>query len=730
MRPLHLLSESTLPNLSRIAAAHCQAIKSSLISDTYTSNNLISSYSKCRDLNSALKLFDEMPHRDTASWNTVITGYVNSRNIPSAWGVLKSMKRLGFLFDGYTFGSMLKGIATGSGLVQGQQLHSDVVKTGFCDNVYAASALLDMYAKCSRVEDADKVFKYMPEKNTVSWNALIAGYAEIGNLQRCIELFMSMEMESVRVDDATFAPVLTLLCDVEFYDLTRQLHCKITKRGLEHENTVLNATITAFAECGRIKDANRVFDNADGSRDLVTWNSMLAAYLDHDLEECGFDLFLEMMRLRLEMDAYTYSSVISSCFGDAEQSLGKSLHGLVIKRGFEEVTHVSNVLISMYLKSSTQSVDDALKVFEHIDVKDYVSWNTILTGLSQVGASEIALRLFQKMHNDYLVIDHYAFAAVLRSCSDLATLQLGRHIHVLVVKSGFEGNEYVASALIVMYSKCGIIEDAQTSFDASHKGSSVTWNSMIFAYAQHGQGEVALGVFDEMTKRSVKVDHVTFVAALTACSHIGLVDKGLDFLKIMETKYGVSPKMENYACAVDLLGRGGRLMEAKELIKEMPFEADVTVLKTLLGACRACGDIRLATEVADRLIELDPGDHCTYVLLSDIYGYLKRWDEKASVKRLMREKGVRKVPGWSWIELKNEVHAFNAEDYSHRDCREIYRALEGLTNEIRVCEDGFILGVPIDDVDLANGYWIISGDGFVQSVQFYNTQKDETFLPL
>ncbi|PIN12456.1 hypothetical protein CDL12_14934 [Handroanthus impetiginosus] len=658
-----------------------------------------------------------MPQRDTASWNTIITGYVNSGNLFSAWEVLKSMKRLGFLFDGYTFGSLLKGIASNGGLMCGQQVHADVVKMGFDDNVYAASALLDMYAKCSRVEDANKVFKYMGKRNTVSWNALIGGYAEIGNLQCCIELFLCMEMEGVGVDDATLAPLLTLLDDIELYELTRQLHGKIVKRGLEHENTVLNATITAYAECGYIKDAKRVFDSADGYRDLVTWNSMLAAYLEHDQRDCGFDIFSEMVKQRLERDAYTYSSIISACFGDSQQRLGKSLHGLVIKSGLEQVTQISNGLISMYLKFNSQNVEDAMKLFEQVDMKDLVSWNTILTGLSQNGLSENALRLFQQMHFDYLVIDHYSFAAVLRSCSDLATLQLGRQIHVLVLKLGFEGNEYVASALIFMYSKCGIIEDAWKSFDASRKDSSVAWNSIIFAYAQHGQGKVALDLFYQMTGRHVKLDHITFVAALTACSHIGLVEEGLNLLKSMETVYGVPPRMENYACAIDLVGRAGRLMEAKELINEMPFEPDVMVWKTLLGACRACGDIELATEVADQLLELDPGDHCTYVLLSDMYGTLKRWDEKASVKRLMREKGVKKVPGWSWIELKNDVHAFNASDHSHPNCPEIYQVLENLISEIRISENDVTFSVPLDDMDLANGYWIVGDVGFIQTVQ-------------
>lgn len=386
-----------------------------------------------------------------------------------------------------------------------------------------------------------------------------------------------------------------------------------------------------------------------------------------------------------------------------KKNLGESLHCLVIKMGLEQAIQVSNALIYMYLKSDSQNLEDALRVFEHIDVKDRVSWNTILAGLSQNGLSENVLRLFQQMHMDYLTIDQYAFAAVLRSCSDLATLNLGKQVHVLVVKSGLEENEFVASALIFMYSKCGIIEDAWQSFEASHKESSVTWNSVIFAYAQHGKGKVALDLFHLMTQRHVNLDHVTFVAALTACSHIGLVDEGLNLLKSMESEYGVPPQMENYACAIDLLGRAGRLTEAKELINDMPFEPDVMVWKTLLGACRACGDIQLATQVAGNLLELDPGDHCTYVLLSDIYGHLKKWDEKASIKRLMREKRVKKVPGWSWIELYHVVHAFNADDHSHSNSLEIYEALENLTNEMRTSDDSLIIDIHLDDMDFASG---------------------------
>ncbi|XP_031279737.1 putative pentatricopeptide repeat-containing protein At3g25970 [Pistacia vera] len=683
MRSLNSLVESSANALYKVLTTHCWFLKLGAIADVYSANNIVSGYTKCKELSFACKLFEEMSHRDTVSWNTMIAGFVNSGNLEIAWDFLKTMRKRGFYADGHTFGSVLKGVACALRLDLGQQVHSLIFKVGFDENVYAGSALLDMYAKCKRVDDAYLVFQCIPERNYVTWNALIAGFVQVGDREAAFWLLDCMERDSVRVDDGTFAPLITLLDDVEFYRLTLQIHGKILKHGLEFDNTLCNAMITSYSECGLVEEAKKVFDGAVGARDLVTWNSMLAAYLAHDEEELAFRHFLDLKETGLDPDIYTYTSVISACFEESHKNHGKSLHGLVIKRGLELSVPISNALIAMYIKSNNKSMEDALHVFNSMESKDRISWNSILTGLSQFGFSEDALKIFEHMRSSLVEIDHYAFSAVLRSCSDLATLQLGQQVHVLATKSGFESNDFVASSLIFMYSKCGIIEDARKSFEETSKSSSITWNSIIFGYAQHGQGNVALDLFFQMREKKVKLDHITFVAVLTACSHIGLVEQGQHFLKWMESDYGIPPRMEHYACAIDLFGRAGRLHEAKSLIESMPFEPDAMVWKTFLGACRVCGNIGLANQVATHLLELDPEEHCTYVLLSHMYGRLKRWDDKANITRLMRERGVKKVPGWSWIEVKNEVHVFNAEDRSHPHCAEIYNTLGELMDEIK-----------------------------------------------
>ncbi|CAI0440473.1 unnamed protein product [Linum tenue] len=223
----------------------------------------------------------------------------------------------------------------------------------------------------------------------------------------------------------------------------------------------------------------------------------------------------------------------------------------------------------------------------------------------------------------------------------------------------------------------------------------VSWNSILTGFSQSGLSEDALKFFKHMMReRKVKLDHISFVAVLTACSHIGLVDQGRHFLKTMASDYGIPLRMEHYACAIDLLGRAGHLNEAKLLIESMPHKPDAMVWKTLLAACRACGDLDLATQVASHLLELEPGEHCSYVILSNMYARLGKWDKKASLTRLMKERKVKKVPGWSWIEVNNEVHSFIADDRSSTHCQEIYRKLNELMEEMKWLES--VVGTTFD----------------------------------
>ncbi|KAK8958593.1 putative pentatricopeptide repeat-containing protein [Platanthera guangdongensis] len=680
-------SSSTIritPRLLPSCKSHCFLIKSGRSADTNVWNSVLTGYCRWGGLDPAQKLFDEIPQRDCVSWNSLIAGHVFNGSHDHAYALFKKMLRRRLFCNHFTLGSVLKSVAGTSRLTLGRQLHSFVVKTGLDHNVFSGTALADMYAKCGSLSCAQSAFDSIPDPNTVSWNMMISGYAQAGDSRTVFTLFDRMEKKGFKPDEASFASVLPLINNRACSITLHQIHAKIVKFGWIVDSIVCNAAITAYSEIGSVADSQKVFDEMEAIRDLVSWNSMLAAYADHGLTAQAVHLFITMRRSAIPPDHYTFTSVISSCFQYSHIAGGRMLHALVVRTGVEGAVSVSNALIGMYIWSTENStMNDAVKFFDAMEVRDDVSWNSMLTGFSQKGLPEDALKFFCRMRSECAAaINHYAFSAALRSCSDLAVLQLSHQIHGLVLRSGFISNDFVSSSLTYLYSNCGIIVDARKSFDESSKTSSVTWNSIIFGYAQHGEGLTALNLFNKMQELGVEADHITFVGLLSACSHSGLVEEGFETLKSIREIHRVPMRMEHYACGVDLFARAGRLEEAMDLISSMPFEPDPTVWMTLLGACRVHRNMEMAGRIAEHLMECDPTAHPSYVILSNMCAGNGDWDGRATIQRAMRDRGVIKVPGWSWIEVNKEVHSFNAEDRSHPLSGEIYGCLAAMMEEI------------------------------------------------
>jgi pentatricopeptide repeat protein len=273
--------------------------------------------------------------------------------------------------------------------------------------------------------------------------------------------------------------------------------------------------------------------------------------------------------------------------------------------------------------------------------------------------------------------------SVLSACARLSALKHGKEIHHYIIRFWFESHVFVGSALIDMYSKCGSIEVARHLFDKLSERNIVSWNAMIAGYAMHGHGEDALSLFHQMQQADIDPDHITFIALLSACSHAGLIDEGWHYFISMSREYHITPKVGHYSCMVDLLGRAGRLDEAREFIDKMPFEPNADVWGALLGACRIHSNIELGKFVAERLFELQPENPGFYVVMSNIYAAAGRWEDVEKVRTMMKDRGLKRRPGCSWIEVKDKVHAFNVGDKSHPQSEEIYAMLDHLGGQMK-----------------------------------------------
>lgn len=481
-----------------------------------------------------------------------------------------------------------------------------------------------------------------------------------------------------------------------------------------------NTLISLLTQSGQMELAQARFEEMT-ERSIVSWNAIIAGYNQNgsDLEALKF--FSRMLKESpMIPDDFTITSVLSSCANLGMLKIGKQIHACLIRTEIELIGQVVNALISMYSKSGgvrnaqrlveqivasdlnvisftallegyvkLGDLQPAREIFDSMKHRDVVAWTAIIVGYIQNGFDEDAMELFSLMVSKGPEPNNYTLAAILSVCSSLASLEHGRQIHSKAIRSKEGLSISVSNALITMYAKSGCIEMARRVFgQIRRKREPVSWTSMIIALAQHGMGEEALNLFDRMLFHGVVPDHITFVGVLSACTHSGLVDKGEAYFSMMQSTYKIKPTHSHYACMIDLFARCGKLDEAQEFIRSMPVEPDAIAWGSLLAACRVHKDADLARIAAGGLLSVDPMNGGAYSALANVYSSCGKWKEAADAWKLMRDKGIKKEKGLSWIHIKNKVHVFGVEDGLHPMREAIHRMAAKIWEEIK--KAGFV----------------------------------------
>jgi len=437
--------------------------------------------------------------------------------------------------------------------------------------------------------------------------------------------------------------------------------------------------VSKYTDTGEIDIARRVFDGSP-DRDVLLWNVMIRAYANAGPQTEAIGIYNGMQRDAVQPNCYTYPFVLKACSVIADERIGRAVHAHTVANGLESNLFVSNALVAFYARSGQVGV--SRRVFDEIAVKDLVSWNSMIAGYAQNDHFLEAIELLRRMLRGYSVKpDRVTLVAVLPACAALAAVQEGMWVHSYAVKSGMGLDAGLACGLIRVYASCGRLETARMVFDRIRERNLVLCNSMIHAYGTHGHASEALEVFSDMLATGVEPDSICFVCLLSTCSHAGLINKGFEIFEMMCT-YNIEKSPIHYACIVDMLGRSGQLDRAFDFIKGMPVEPDRDVWGALLGACRIWNHVELAEEAAKRLFILDPENAGRYALLANIYEDVGRVEDAARVRKLMRDRGVRKPLGCSMVEVDTEVHTFGVEDESHLMTDDIYDVLGLLQREV------------------------------------------------
>lgn len=510
-----------------------------------------------------------------------------------------------------------------------------------------------------------------------SWNTQLRELAKQGQYQKALYLYPQLLSSGASPNAFTF-PFALKSCAALYLPVPgQQLHAHVIRTGCHSEPFVQTALMSMYCKCSLVENARKLFDESPYARRLtVCYNALIAGYT-HNFELCNAVLlFCKMRLLNVSVNSVTMLGLIPGCTVPVHLGFGMSLHCFSVKCGFDGDVSVGNCLLTMYVRCG--SVCSGRKFFDDMPEKGLITWNAMISGYAQNGHASLVLDLYREMELKGMSPDPVTFVAVLSSCANLGASEIGTEVEQKIKRRGFGYNLFLQNALINMYARCGNLVRAHTIFSDMPEKNLVSWTAIIGGYGIHGHGENAVHLFDQMIDAGINPDKTVFVSILSACSHAGLTERGLKYFDLMKKKYRLQPGSEHYSCVVDLLGRAGRLKEARELIDSMTDKPDGAVWGALLGACKIHRDVELAELAFKRVTELEPTNIGYYVLLSNLYSETKNMEGILKVRVMMRERKLKKDPGFSCVEYSGRTHLFMAGDRSHPQTERIYAMLDRL----------------------------------------------------
>ncbi|KAH7283913.1 hypothetical protein KP509_34G030900 [Ceratopteris richardii] len=586
--------------------------------DVTVMNALIGMYSRCHGVDHAEATFLQMVRRDIVSFTSMIVAYIQCEFYMEAIELLQAMREECIRPDKVAFISILSACIKSEALELGRIVH-DMVLECVCnlDNgLY--NAILMMYGRCGSISCADNIFKRMQSKDIVSWNAMLAFWTEIGNADVAFHLFWKMNTAGIEPSAASFVSIITSCTGESTPTLGRLFHVWVVDSGLELDSMVSNSLVTMYGKFSSLVDAKCVFDSVY-QNEVVAWTSMISSYAKHGDSNAVLSLYYKMQSKGVKPDKFIFSVVVAACSGSEMLQDGINVHKSIIQNQVEVDIVLVNALINMYCKCG--SVESAKQVFAEMHEHNLFSFNAIIGAYSQLLSHNEALEAFVRMQIEGIQPDSVSYLGMLVACSGLADLKVGRMIHALVLNSGFECDDAVSNAMISMYSKCGSVECAYYMFESLSEKSIAAWASMITAFADHGDIEKVLKLFNFMVNEGVEPNETSFVGILAACSRAGLIDHAFQVLLCIGQAKGGLLCGSHFGCIIDLLTRAGLLQEAEFFLSIFPFHPGIVEWMTLLSASKNFNNLQSGKQAANYLTEIDEDCAVAYIVLGNSYVY-------------------------------------------------------------------------------------------------------------
>ncbi|KAM7255487.1 hypothetical protein ACFE04_026189 [Oxalis oulophora] len=674
---------TSLNLLSHGLLVHNHVIINGFSSDSHIGSSLIHFYGKTNDVRYARKVFDQIPDRNVVPWTSIIGCYTRNGDVKMGFYMFDEMRRQGVMPSSVTLLSLL---CRDLEIERVKCMHCCVVSHGFQHDTALMNSLMNVYSKCVSIDDAGRLFEFIEERDIVSWNILISGYASIGKSCQIVQLMREMKEEGFKLDNQTFGSLVSAIATGSNHEMGKLVHGQIIRSGVNLNINLQTSLMVMYYKCGNIDAAIRIFEQ-NQDNDVFSWTTMVSGLVQNGCADKALVFFSRMLNSKLQPSTVTIASALAACAQLNSFRLGTSIQGYMLRQGMTPDIPVENSLISLYAKCS--HLEQMLTIFYRMSKRDLVSWNALITGCAQNGELDRALSLFNEMRKNHQKPDSFTVVTLLQGCASIGALHQGKWVHNFVTRNYLRPSILVDTALIDMYSKCGDLDSAQKCFDNTLHRDLILWSSIIAGYGCHGEGNIALKLYSDFLHTENKPNHVIFLSVLSACSHNGLVDEGLTIFESMKKDFGIQPRLEHHACIVDLLCRAGRVNEAFMFYKENFPEPSLDVLGILLDGFRTSDNKEFSEMIVREIISLKPSDAGNFVQLARSYASMNKWDGKGEALVRMRSLGLKKLPGWSYIELHGEINIFFMQHSSHPLLETIVSVLKTLNVEVRKMNEQF-----------------------------------------
>lgn len=575
------------------------ATKNGFFSNDYVRSGMIELFAKTSSFEDALRVFHDVSCQNVVIWNAVISGAVRNGENRVALHLFCQMCRGFLLPNSFTFSSVLTACAALGEIGIGKEVQGWVIKLG-AEDVFVGTNIVDLYAKCGKMNEAVKEFSRMTTRNVVSWTAIISGFVGKDDSISALKFFREMRKMGEEINKFTVTSILTACTKASMTEEAIQIHSLIIKSGLYSAAVAGSALISAYSKIGAVDLSERVFREMGAVKDLGTWAAMISSFAQNQNHERAIGVFQRMLQESARPDKFSTASVLSiiDCL-----NVGRQIHSYTLKVGLAFDASVGSSLSTMY--SKCDSLEESYKAFQQIRDKDNVAWASMIAGFSEHGFADQALQLYREILYKEIIPDQMTLAAILNACSASRSLLIGKEIHGYALRAGVGRDVVVGGAIVNMYSKCIALESARRVFDMLPQKGEVACSSLVSGYCQNGCIEEALLLFRYILMADLTIDSFTISSIL-----------------------GVIALLNNSSI--------GTQMHAH--ITKIGLNSDVSVGSSLVRMYSKCGIIEDCRKAFD---QIDKPDLICWTAMIVSYAQHGKGAEALRVYELLKEQGIR-----------------------------------------------------------------------------------------